>query len=157
MELSEKKSLVFPTHVRKQVLEQHGELRALLQRVSDHTAPEGSGGGELDSVRLRTTALELARRFRDHLSFEAEALKPVFAVLDAWGPERIRELENEHARQRQELDALLGRFESRENVDQLALALRGLVADLLRDMDEEEEGCLRASLLSAVSLTVERR
>jgi hypothetical protein len=150
-------SLVFPTHVRDQVLEQHVELRTLLHRVIAHAAPESSDASELDAVRLRTAALELGQRFRAHLVFEAEALKPVFAVLDTWGPERIRDLENEHARQRKDLDSLLERFESGENVERLAGALRSLAVDLLQDMEEEEQGCLRASLLSAVSLRIERR
>jgi uncharacterized coiled-coil protein SlyX len=151
-------SLVFPTHVRDQVLEQHVELRTLLHRVIALAAPDaGSDASDLDAVRLRTAALELGQRFRAHLVFEAQILKPVFAVLDAWGPERIRDLESEHARQRKDLDALLERFESKEDVDRLAGALRSLAADLLQDMDDEEQGCLRASLLSAVSLRIERR
>jgi Hemerythrin HHE cation binding domain len=150
-------SLVFPTHARDQVLEQHVELRAFLHRVIAHGAPERSEASELDAVRLRTAALELGQRFRAHLVFEAEVLKPVFAVLDAWGPERIRDLENEHARQRKDLDALLERFESGEDLERLAGALRSLAVDLLQDMEEEEQGCLRASLLSAVSLRIERR
>ena len=81
----------------------------------------------------------------------------MFAVLDSWGPERIRELDTEHARQRQELEALRVRLDSEENVHRLSAAVSELADDLLKDMDAEEDGCLRASLLSAVSLTVERR
>ena len=150
--------LVFPTHVREQVLEQHVELRNLLHRALAEAAPDGSDAPEPDAVRLRTVALELCERFRAHLIFEAEALRPVLAVLDAWGPERIRDLEREHARQQQDLDALLDRMEPGEAALRLAPALQSLAGALLRDMEEEEEeGCLRASLLSAVSLTIERR
>jgi hypothetical protein len=109
------------------------------------------------AVRLRRIVLELCERFRAYLAFEADALKPAFAVLDSWGPEWIRELETEHARQRRDLDGLLLRMESGEDVDQLSLVAAALAADLLKDMEEEEEGCLRASLVSAVSLTIERR
>lgn len=150
-------SLVFPSLVRNQVLEQHVELRALLERAIADATPERSARQALDADRLGTTARELCARFRTHLAFEEETLVRVFAVLDAWGPERVRNLHDDHARQRHEFDALLGRFESGGDVELLALALRNLAADLLRDMEEEEEGCLRASLMSADSLTVERR
>jgi hypothetical protein len=35
--------------------------------------------------------------------------------------------------------------------------LRGLALDLLRDMDEEEERCLRTDLMASDYLTAERR
>jgi hypothetical protein len=150
-------SLVFPSMVRNQVLEQHVELRAILKRVIADASPGGSSPREVDAVRLGTTARDLCQRFHAHLAFEQEALTPVFAVLDSWGPERVRDMHDEHARQRRELDALLCRVEAGDDIEPLTLALRVLAADLLRDMEEEEAGCLRASLMSADSLTVERR
>jgi Hemerythrin HHE cation binding domain len=150
-------TLVFPTHVREQILEQHAGLRALLRGATDHAKREGSRDGERNAVRLRAIVSELSERFRAHLAFESDALRPVFAVLDSWGPERIRELDIEHARQRQELDALRTKLESEENIHTLSAAVSRLADDLLKDMDAEEDGCLRASLLSAVSLTIERR
>ena len=150
-------ALVFPTHVREQILEQHAGLRTLLRRTLDHSVPDRSDGHEPDPVRFRGVVLELCEQFRAHLVFEADALRPVFAVLDSWGPERIRELDTEHARQGRDLAALRARVEARENVHQLSAAVSGLAADSLKDMDAEEDGCLRASLLSAVCLTVERR
>ena len=149
--------LVFPTQVREQVLAQHAELRTLLGRAMDHAGLACSDVQERHTDRFRAIVRELCGRFQAHLIFEADALRPVFAVLDSWGPERIRELETEHARQGQVLNALLVRLESGEAIDQLSLATSALAADLLRDMKEEEEGWLRASLLSAVSLTIERR
>lgn len=145
-------SLVFPTLVRRQILEQHGELRAVLGRAMADAAPS-----EPDAKTLEARARDICGRFRIHLEFEEHALPPVFAVLDAWGPERVRDLHDEHARQRQALDVVLERFESGARVEDLALAVRALAADLLRDMEDEEDGCLRASLLSSDSLQVERR
>jgi hypothetical protein len=68
----------------------------------------------------------------------------------------VRALETEHARQRRELDALVARLCSGD-VEQIAGALRALAGDLLRDMDEEEQGCLRPGLMSDGHLTIERR
>jgi hypothetical protein len=149
-------SLVFPSSVRDQVLAQHGELRALLAPVLAPATLTHPAPPEMDVAHLSTTARDLCARFRTHLAFEEDELARVFAVLDVWGPERVRALHEGHARQRQELDALLGRFESGGEAEQLALDLRRLATNLLRDMEEEEEGFLRASLMSSDSLPFER-
>lgn len=150
-------TMVFPSHVRERILEQHAGLRTLLHDALEHAKRGACNDQELDAARLRNIFLELCDQFRAHLAFESEALRPVFAVLDSWGPERIRELDTEHARQRRELDALRAKLESEETIYRLSAAIIELADDLLKDMDAEEDGCLRASLLSAVCLTVERR
>jgi hypothetical protein len=149
-------SLVFPSLVRDEVLKQHVELRGLLERVIADAAPQSCAPGELDAEGLATKARDLCARFRTHLAFEEDALARVFAVLDAWGPERVRNLHDDHARQRREFDALLGMFESGGDVELLSVALRNLASDLLRDMEEEEDR-LGASPMSDDSLSVERR
>jgi hypothetical protein len=150
-------TLVFPALVRSQVLEQHAELRAVLARALAAAGPAEAATRPPDMDSLATSARELCARFEAHLAFEEEALKPVFAVIDGWGPERVRDLETEHARQRRELDALVARFQSTGDVAQIAGALRALAGDLLRDMEAEEQGCLRAGLMSDGHLTIERR
>jgi hypothetical protein len=149
--------LVFPSQVREEILEQHGALRALLHRAIDGPEVASSGAARIGSAEMRAIGLELCNRLREHLVFEADALRPVFAVLDYWGPERIRELDTEHARQRQELDALKSKLDSEDDLQALSTDLSKLAGELLKDMDAEEDGCLRASLLCDVSLTVERR
>jgi len=149
--------LVFPSHVRERILEQHGELRTLLHRAIDAPEVASSGAATVDCAQLRAIGLELCDRLRQHLVFEADALRPVFAVLDYWGPERIRELDIEHARQREELDALRCKLDSADDLQELSADLSKLAGELLKDMDAEEDGCLRATLLCDVSLTVERR
>ncbi len=146
-------SLVFPSQVRSQVLDQHVELRALLERAVAHVESPLA----LDAALTGAIVQEVSRCFLAHLAFEDEALKPVFAVLDAWGPERVRELDTDHARQRQQLVGLVAKLEAKADAADVAEALRGLVADLLRDMEEEEGGCLQASEMSSGCLTVVRR
>jgi hypothetical protein len=145
-------SLVFPSTVRSQVLAQHEELRELANRTLTESA-----GSSLDANSLERCAREVHERFRNHLLFEECALVPVLWVVDGWGPERVDELRSEHARQRQELDAVIQGLESGWSAERLALELTRLAGDLLRDMTEEEEGCLRASLLSDGHLSYERR
>jgi hypothetical protein len=149
-------TLVFPSLVRDEVLGQHVELRGLLEQVIVDATPGRSASRNMEWADLGTTARDLCARFRAHLVFEETALARVFAVLDAWGPERVRNLHDEHTRQRRAFDSVLEMFESGDDVELLAVALRNLAADLLRDMEEEEDR-LRESPMSADSLTVERR
>jgi hypothetical protein len=144
--MKETVSIYFPAAVRDRVLEQHVALRELLRQALDATTrglqPLGPGRDELARVTH-----DLRARFRAHLAFEEQALVPVLGNLDAWGPERVEGLLQEHARQRAELEALVEGIGEDWDAQRLALALRSLVTDLLLDMDEEEEGVLSASSL----------
>lgn len=144
--------LVFPSMVRAEIVAQHEKLRGLARQ----TLAEISGRS-FDLGGLERRAREVHESFREHLLFEEKALVPVLWAVDAWGPERVQDLRREHGRQRQELDAVIHGLESGWSGEYLASELARLTADLLRDMDEEEEGCLRASLLSDDHLTCERR
>jgi hypothetical protein len=77
-------------------------------------------------------------------------------VVDHWGPERIRALHEDHARQRQEFATLIEALDGSWGTEHLGQAIFKLVTDLLRDMDEEEQGCLRPSLMGASFLEVQR-
>jgi len=146
-------TLVFPSSVRDRVREQHAELRSLLKAAMTSTV----GATDEDIERLTVVARELCERFRAHLAFEDEALKPVLAVLDSWGPERVMSLSHEHTRQREVLDRALTRFELEPDVEQWSSTLGELAGALLQDMDDEELGILRTPAMSASFLTIERR
>jgi hypothetical protein len=142
-------TLVFPSLVRDQVLEQHAALREMLRSAIEHVARWRLATRDRDVTRLRAFGRELCDRFREHLAFEDEHLRPVLAVLDTWGPERVRELHREHTRQREALDAFAASFETDADAEQTALALTALAEDIERDMAAEEDGCLGASAMSA--------
>jgi hypothetical protein len=139
-------SILFPAAVRERVLEQHQTLRKLLQQSLDATTrvfqPEGPNRDEVAHL-----VYELRARFWAHLAFEERHLAPVLAHLDLWGPERVEDLFMEHARQRAQLETLVEGIEKGWDVERIALALRSLTTDLLLDMEEEEHGCVSASLL----------
>jgi hypothetical protein len=153
-EVDDMASLVFPSMVRDQVLEQHATLRTLLQSALDHVDRWSSAAGEHRGARLGAIGRELCDQIRAHLLFEDEALAPVVAVLDTWGPERVRELHREHARQREELDDLEAIFETSADPDQIAAAVTALAEDITRDMAGEEEGCLSAAGMCAGILPI---
>jgi hypothetical protein len=148
-------SMVFPAQVRAEVLEQHAGLRELLGDTVEELARQRETG-ERDPERLRAAGRELCARFHEHLLYEDEWLVPVLAVLDSWGPERVRELHTEHTRQRRTLGGLWMMFDFATDVEELATALRELAEDLLRDMDAEEAGCLAAEAMSAPLVHVGR-
>lgn len=139
-------NVFFPTAVRERVLEQHETLRDLLKQALDVTTRVfGLKGPERDE--LARLIHDVRSRFRAHLAFEERTLVPVLAHVDLWGPERVRALEDEHARQRAELDTLIEGIEEDWDIERLAMTLRSLATDLLVDMEEEEQGCLNAALL----------
>jgi hypothetical protein len=148
-------SLFFPATVRRNVLEQHSVLRALLQRALDESTlglrRVGSGLSDLCSA-----ARELHRRFLAHLAFEERALAPLLGMVDLWGPERVAELLAEHGRQRAELDTIIEGIESGWDAERVAITLRSLATDLLIDMEEEERGCLDFDLLRHELIDPER-
>jgi iron-sulfur cluster repair protein YtfE (RIC family) len=146
MHATQENQLLFPSIVRDQVLEQHQTLRTMFLRALDATTLSLRGDGP-DLADLGTLALDLRQRFRAHLTFEEHMLVPVLAQLDLWGPERVQALREEHARQRAELETIVEGIKSDWDVARLAVVLRSLVTDLLRDMEEEEDGCLNARLL----------
>jgi hypothetical protein len=140
-------AILFPSMVREQVLDQHQTLRQLLHRTIEQTTLGlRNAGAQLSDVAQLLH--EVRTRFRAHLAFEERFLFPVLARVDGWGPERVTDLGEEHARQRSELDTLLEGFE-RDGWDLhlLSFALRSLVADLLIDMAHEECACLTVELL----------
>jgi hypothetical protein len=148
--------LVFPSTVRIQILAQHLELRELIDRtLAEMTA--SMRREELDRGQIGRFAREVHGRFKEHLAFEEKALAPVLWVVDGWGPERVQDMRKEHARQRRELDTLIDGLNSGWDAERLARELRRLAADLLTDMDQEENGCLRESLLHDGVLDYERR
>jgi hypothetical protein len=147
--------LVFPSVVRNQVLEQHRVLRQLFDRALEATARSLRGDGP-DRDDLGTVALDVRDRFRAHLAYEERMLAPVLAHVDVWGPERVQELLLEHERQRAELETIVEGIQGGWEVERLAVVLRSLVTDLLRDMNEEEEGCLSPRLLRDDVVTIDQ-
>jgi iron-sulfur cluster repair protein YtfE (RIC family) len=133
-----------PSTVRSEVLEQHETLRALMSRVLDRARGQQSD----DFIELVHLAHEVRRRFRAHLAFEERVLVPVLTSADGWGPERVRNLLDEHADQRAQLDALVAGLEAGWERPQVARAIDGLARDILRDMLEEERDYLNPELLS---------
>jgi hypothetical protein len=132
-------TLLFPSMVRDEVLVQHEGLRARLREMAEEIAASDLDPGIRDE-RLRSLGRDLCERFDAHMRFEEEALVPVLAALDSWGPERVRDVHVAHARQRRKLQLLWTRLEAGE--EDVELALADLAEDMVSDMEAEEGSCL---------------
>jgi hypothetical protein len=133
--------VILPRSVRQTVIEQHKRLRDLL-RIALDASTGALQGSRCDLLTLARVTREMELRFLAHLHFEETALGPILARADQWGPERVRALYDEHARQRAEMRTVVEGIEGGWTPDTLAVALRSLATDLFLDMDEEERGCL---------------
>jgi hypothetical protein len=144
----EEHAIPAPSSVRSEVLGQHEVVRDLLQQAIDEASStlRRPQGGD-DRTAVAHLAYEMRRRVRAHLAFEERLLIPVLSCADSWGPERARNLVEEHTRQREQLDDLLRGVEEGWDRARLASALGSLAAEFLRDMQEEERDYLHPDIL----------
>ncbi len=126
-------------------------------KLAVQASTETLRGSHCDRLTLARVARELELRFHAHLTFEETALAPVLAQADLWGPERVKELHEEHHRQRTELRTVVDGIESGWGPEALAVALRSLATDLLLDMEAEEQGCLMAPVFQEDAVTIADR
>jgi hypothetical protein len=138
-------SFLFPDRVRIEVLAQHRCLRELLQQAI--RATNDGLRGLCDRSRMALHIRELDETFRAHLAYEERALVPIIATDEGWGPERAQAMLEEHRQQRSEMVALTEGIDEDWDTERLALALRSLAVDLIRDMREEENGRLSDAVL----------
>jgi hypothetical protein len=131
-----------PASVRARILEEHVRIKAQLLRIDRLLrAAKAGASGALEGLLVETSAL--VDTFRAHLDLEDRELAPLLESIDAWGPIRREELAREHARQRAELDVLAARLQVGPSVDpELVQAVAVFTAELLADMEEEEQSSL---------------
>ena len=94
--------------VRLELLAQHEALREQLFEISA-LLDEVAEGDRTLSPYLKALAQKFAAAFLRHVEQEERILEPLLPAIDAWGPERLAHLLEEHAHQRQ----LLGSFQAR--------------------------------------------
>jgi WS/DGAT/MGAT family acyltransferase len=135
------------SELREAILAQHAVLSELLDAVETAAARVQGGDGSVLEL-LRERARELHDRMSEHLEFEDRCLVPTVRAVEAWGPERARQIDEEHVDQRELLAFVLGRLEDRGSpVQLLAEQLRSFVGAVRDDMHYEEEAVLSDELL----------
>ena len=113
-------------------------------------APSSAGPSPASpSSRWRHRTVELCREFREHLAYEDRYLLPIIREIDAWGAERARRIEAEHADQALAIDEIAGAVQDGALARSRAFASRvGELAAALRvDMQHEEREVLSEDLL----------
>ena len=134
-----------PSEVRARVLDEHGQIRAILAEL-ESLARRALDGDAHNGARLRTKAIELYSTLDAHMSLEDALLYPAICDADAWGHMRGEQMKEDHVRQRAVLFQL-AEFEFRGDTVALVEAVRWLATYIRDDMCSEERELLNPDLL----------
>lgn len=127
------------SEVHAQILRQHVEIRARMRGIE-----RLAKGGKADAERhLRVSLAHFAAIFEEHLAFEERELLPLVTGVDAWGPERVAALLDEHREQRTRVERTValaeeGTMRGHELEGEVHWLMQSLLDDMLH-----EEGELR--------------
>jgi hypothetical protein len=131
--------------LRDTILSSHDTLRGLLVETVGRADPRAAARADLGA--LRAGALRLYHTVAAYLAFEEQALPPALRDVIGWGPVLQEQIEEDHRRQRQALAAAQTALEPDAlSWSELADDLRAFAADLLRDLEREDEALLNAQL-----------
>ncbi len=144
---TESDSLTEAEEILECVLADHEALRGMLVRV-EVLARHVLQGRLRFAKELREQFMVLDARFREHLELEEQILAPALLASDAWGPDRVERLHEEHARQREVMTETwhAGR-RGEPNILVFALLAWGFARMLREDMAEEERISLNDRVL----------
>lgn len=134
-----------PSQVRRQVFEEHDQLRVRLVRLQELAREVALDALCVTVLRddLRTLLLQFAR----HLDLEEALLMPLIENIDAWGPQRAAAMREEHQLQRSLILKMFGRCERLDDAVAFAIEVDALVHRIYQDMNGEEAELLDADLL----------
>jgi len=128
------------SQIRAELLEQHAELRGMVERARQ-CAERTRDGAPLARDDLASMIRRLSNAMQSHNVCEEELLWAVIPTIDAWGQARAEILTDEHGREYEDLHrALVGILSTPPEV--AADAMGPLLDDLLERMDREEQACL---------------
>ena len=132
----------FPSETRRALLEEHARLRVLLAELED--LAERTRAGDDPGRRFGAVAGQLLRALEVHNEAEERVLAPLLRLTDAWGPERIGEMTQEHAAEHVALRAALAEPEHAA----LARKVPELAKELRIHMAREEATFLAPEVLT---------
>lgn len=137
---------MYPSQVRNRILEDHNEIRALLEKLEEL---EAAPAGEAASVELINAATTLKTKLRAHIELEDEILDPALnEVGDAWRKLRQQKLQDLHV----EHERLLATLDEVLKSDPVASkplhdTVNALIASVREDMELEESILLSDNVL----------
>ena len=133
--------------IRIELLEQHAQLRALIEQVRVETS--GTSAATLEaSPGLSLWTERLASALEAHNSREESLLDGILATVDACGPARAEIMTERHAAEHREL--------TQELVDAASnpSRMRQLLDRILMHMDYEEQAFLNEDVLREDSIVI---
>ncbi len=127
---------------RAAILSCHDELRGLVNETVQFV-DDPMQGLEL----MRAHARDLCRALAAHIEFEERIVGMALADVIGWGGVLLAQLEEEHARQRANLESTLSAVETNELPKRdLVESVRALADAVLNDLESEERVLLTADL-----------
>lgn len=146
--------MTFPSDVHARLAQEHARLRVLLAEIGALADGPLEGPSEQTVVDLAALLSRLALLLAAHNASEEAALRPLLALTDAWGPERIDEMVKDHIAEHAALRGMIAPLKDLTDVAGLRRSSAELVA-LLRDhLEEEERTFLNARVLRDDCVTV---
>lgn len=141
--------------VRLDLLAQHEVLRERLFEISA-LLDEMADGDRTVSLQLKALAQRFASAFLSHVEQEERLLEPLLPTIDAWGPERLAYLKEEHGHQRQLLASFQARIAYVQSSQRLAEVIQALISSVLVDMDNEEADLLTPDLFRDDAIVIDQ-
>jgi hypothetical protein len=130
--------------MRAALLVRHDEVRGLVARTVGRADVRSDAELEADARRL-------ARGVEELLAFEEQALPPALRDVIGWGAVLQAQIEEDHRRQRAALATARSALATPRSRAALTDAVRALAAEVLRDLDDEDDALMNASLDALVS------
>jgi len=137
---------MLPSQARERLLRQHAGLRELLEtaaRLAGQVLADAAGGAAPhDRTELHAVLAKLQDAMAEHNAAEEALLEPMLLDGDAWGPQRVARMMEEHRGEHATFRAAL----SRDDLE-VAAGLAELAEDLDAHMMAEERTFLSPGVL----------
>lgn len=134
-----------PSKLLAELLQQHDELRKLMDRCEELAEQLDIGKGDPAALAREIAKLRIA--FDTHNKFEEQLLRPVLREMDAFGDVRIERMFSEHVGEHRSMRLQLG--------DATTNALRGAIDSLRVHLAAEERYFLSSKVLRDDLVTLE--
>jgi hypothetical protein len=142
-----------PSEIRKELLEEHADLRAKIEAT--RAAAERWRRGEPAREELRSCLAVLADGFRAHNRREDELLHELIPTVDAWGPARADVMRAEHVEEHKDLyEALIDAGAAADATAGVPPVLK-VLEKMIRHIVEEERSFLGADVLRDDAVTTD--
>ena len=135
-----------PSEIRERILDQHRQLRALLDALAEDVA-RLKAGEDVALQDLKSRASALHESLCRHIDEEEELLLPELEQADGFGPARVAALRAEHAEQRAVLGRVTESIRQSTDAGTLVARIEALIARIRSDMEEEEATHLSSAVL----------